>query len=73
MNQEASTKGIYTTFFGVGIDFNTSLVETICKVKGSCYYTIYNEEDFKKLLADDFDYMVFPFAFDIMIKTDAQI
>ena len=25
------------------------------------------------MLSNDFDYMVFPFAFDIMIKTDAKI
>jgi hypothetical protein len=32
-----------------------------------------NEVDFKKLLIEDFDYMVYPFAYEIMIKTDAKI
>ena len=73
LNEEASKKGIYTTFFGVGVDFNAPIIEQICKAKGSSYYTIYNELDFNKLLAEDFNYMVFPFAFDIMIKTDARV
>ena len=56
----------------MGIDFNTQLIETICKVKGCCYYTINSEIEFKKILADDFDYMVFTVAFDVIMKTDAK-
>eukprot|EP01015_Nassula_variabilis_P031942 TRINITY_DN731_c0_g1_i19.p1 TRINITY_DN731_c0_g1~~TRINITY_DN731_c0_g1_i19.p1 ORF type:complete len:346 (+),score=65.88 TRINITY_DN731_c0_g1_i19:65-1102(+) len=68
MNKEAAQKGIYTTLFGIGIDFNVNRVEEICKTKGSCYYTITNEDDFRKLLHEDFDYMVFPIAFDMYTR-----
>ncbi len=43
MNKKSAEKGIYTTFFGVGIDFNTQLIEQICKAKGCSYYSIPNE------------------------------
>jgi Ca-activated chloride channel family protein len=70
MNKKSAERGIYTTFFGVGIDFNTKLIEQICKAKGCSYYSIANEEDFLQLLYRDFDYMVFPVAFDVKVKTN---
>ncbi len=69
MNKEASEQNkIYTTFFGVGLDFNTELIEQICKTRGCSYYTLNNESEFKKIINDDFDYMVFPKSFDIYLR-----
>ncbi|MDM7911963.1 MAG: VWA domain-containing protein, partial [Methanotrichaceae archaeon] len=34
MLEENAAKGIYTTFIGIGVDFNTELVEKISKIKG---------------------------------------
>eukprot|EP01015_Nassula_variabilis_P014544 TRINITY_DN2202_c0_g1_i2.p1 TRINITY_DN2202_c0_g1~~TRINITY_DN2202_c0_g1_i2.p1 ORF type:complete len:114 (-),score=22.78 TRINITY_DN2202_c0_g1_i2:284-625(-) len=47
LNKAAAQQKIYTTFFGVGLDFNVSLIETISKTTGCCYYSIHNEKDFK--------------------------
>ena len=36
-----SDRGIYSTFIGVGIDFNTNVVENITKSKGCNYYSFF--------------------------------
>ena len=38
--RENARKGIYTTFIGVGVDFNTEIVEEISKVRGANYYSV---------------------------------
>lgn len=48
------------------------MVETITKTHGCSYYTVNNIDDFKKLLVEDFDYMVFPIGFDIEITTSVE-
>ena len=50
LNKNASDNKIYTTFFGVGLDFGVGLVDIISKTKGCNYYTIEDEKSFKKLL-----------------------
>lgn len=60
-----ANKGIYTSFIGVGVDFNTSVVETLSNVKGSNYYSVHNSEEFKKIMSENFDYMVTPLVFDL--------
>ena len=69
----AAEKKIYTTFFGVGLDFQASLVETISKCPGSQYFSIKSEESFSKLIIDDLDYMVFPIAFGVEVECDLVI
>ncbi len=63
---------IYTTYIGVGVDFNTELVEKITKVKGANYYSIHSEEDFKKRLGDEFEFMVTPLVFDLRLKIESK-
>lgn len=46
MTTSASENKIYSTFFGIGLDFNTQLIEQITKCKGSSYYSIHNEKEF---------------------------
>ena len=43
---------------GVGLDFNTQLVEAIGKVKGANYYSVHSPGEFRRRLVDDFDYAV---------------
>ncbi len=66
--KSASKKGIYTTFIGVGVDFNNDLVEAVSKTKGANYYSIHSAKEFKKRLDDEFDYMVTPLVFDLSLK-----
>jgi Ca-activated chloride channel family protein len=66
--KDASQKGIFTTFIGVGVDFNNELVEAISKTKGANYYSIHSSDEFKKRLDEEFDYMVTPLVFDLKLN-----
>jgi Ca-activated chloride channel family protein len=63
----ASEKGIYTTFIGVGVDFNNDLVESISKTKGANYFAVHSNEEFSKRLDEEFDFMVTPLVFDLAL------
>lgn len=60
-----SKNNIYTTFIGVGVDFNTKYTEGVSDVRGFNYYSVHSTEEFKKILVDEFDYMVTPLVFDL--------
>jgi Ca-activated chloride channel family protein len=60
--------GVHTTFIGVGVDFNSELVETIGKVRGANYLSVSSPEDFRRRMDDDFDMMVAPLAFDLALS-----
>jgi Ca-activated chloride channel family protein len=66
--KEASKRGIYTTFIGIGVDFNNALVERVSKTRGANYYAIHSAKAFKKRLDEEFDYMVTPLVFDLKLS-----
>lgn len=68
--QTAADKNIFTTVIGVGLDFNTELIENITKVKGSLYFSVHEPGEFKRRLVDDFDYAVNPLVFDLELSVD---
>lgn len=63
--QENSKNKIYTSFVGVGVDFNTKYTEGVSDVRGFNYYSVHSSKEFKKILADEFDYMVTPLVYDL--------
>lgn len=63
---------IFTTFIGIGVDFNTELVEQITKVKGANYYSVHSAGEFRRRMSDEFDYMVTPLVFDLELKLEAS-
>lgn len=65
MVEQNANKGIYTSFIGVGVDFNSELIETISNVKGANYYSVNNAEEFKSRMGEQFEYMVTPLVFDL--------
>ena len=71
MLADNADQGIYTTFIGIGVDFNTKLVEEITKIKGANYYSVHSASEFKKRMDEEFDYMVTPLVFDLRLKLDA--
>lgn len=71
MLEENAAKGIYTTFIGIGVDFNTELVEKITKIKGANYYSVHSADEFKERMDDEFDFMVTPLVFDLRLDLDA--
>ena len=66
--KENSNQGIYTTFIGVGVDFNTKLIEEINDVKGANYYSVHNAKEFKERMGEQFEYMVTPLVFDLNLN-----
>ncbi len=70
--KNASSQHIYTTFIGIGVDFNNDLVEAVTKTKGANYYAIHSSKEFKKRLDEEFDYMVTPLVFDLNLKLQSD-
>ena len=70
--KENAKEDLYATLIGVGVDFQTELVEAISKVEGANYYSIQSARDFKKRLDDEFEYMVTPLVFDLRLVLDTE-
>jgi Ca-activated chloride channel family protein len=62
---------IYTTFIGIGVDFNSQLVEGITKVKGANYYSVHSPAEFRQRMNDEFDYMVTPLVFNLQLNFES--
>ena len=71
MLEENARKGIYTTFIGIGVDFNSELVEGITKIRGANYYSVHSTQEFRQRMDDEFDFMVTPLVFDLRLNLDA--
>jgi Ca-activated chloride channel family protein len=63
---------IYTTFIGIGVDFNTELIEYITKTRGANYYSVHSPGDFMERMDEEFDYMVTPLVFDLRLTLDSE-
>jgi Ca-activated chloride channel family protein len=72
MLEKNAANHIYTTLIGVGVDFNTELVEGLTKIRGANYFSVHSAKEFKKVLDQDFDYMVTPLVFDLKLQLEAQ-
>lgn len=68
MIKDASSRKIYTSVIGVGVDFNNNLVEYISKTKGANYFSVHSSKEFKKRLDKEFDYLVTPLVFDLKLE-----
>jgi Ca-activated chloride channel family protein len=63
-----AAEGVQTTLLGVGVDFQTDLVEALTKVRGANYFSIHSAQDFKQRLSDDFDFLVTPLVYDLRLQ-----
>ncbi len=63
---------LYTSFIGVGVDFNSELVEYISKTRGGNYYSVHTADEFVKRMDDEFEYMVTPLVFDLSLILEAD-
>ena len=68
MVSKAAKDNIYTSFIGVGVDFNSELIKMITDVKGANYFSIHSGKEFVTRMADEFDYMVTPLVFDLKLS-----
>ncbi len=63
---------VYTTFIGVGVDFNTQLIESITKLRGANYYSVHSPKEFKDRMDKNFDYMVTPLVFNLKLQVETE-
>ncbi len=63
---------LYSTFIGIGVDFNSELVESITKTRGANYYSVHAPEQFKERMDDEFEYMVTPLVFNLQLTLEAE-
>lgn len=66
--QENAKHDVHSTFIGVGVDFNTRLVETINDVPGANHYTVHSPAQFRERMDEGFDYMVTPLVFNLSVS-----
>ena len=73
MNEVEQNAGsrIYSAFIGIGVDFNSSLIERITKVRGANYYTVRSHCEFNRRVNDEFDFMVTPLVFNLKFSFEA--
>lgn len=65
-------KNIYTSFIGIGVDFNADLVSSITKTRGANYHAVHSTEDFKRRMDEGFEYIVTPLVFDLSLKLQSD-
>jgi Ca-activated chloride channel homolog len=63
---------VYTTFIGIGVDFNSRLIELLSKTKGVNYYSVYTPLEFSQRVEEDFDFMVTPLVFDLNLSFESR-
>ncbi|PSC67450.1 Cell surface [Micractinium conductrix] len=66
----AAADWVHMTVVGVGLDFNSELVESISKVKGGNYLSVHSPDEAKKRLAAEFDYIVAPLVYGLELRVD---
>ncbi|UCC16471.1 MAG: VWA domain-containing protein [Dehalococcoidales bacterium] len=72
MTEDNAGNRIHTTFIGIGLDFNTELVEHITKIRGANYYSVHSAEQFRERMNDEFEYMVTPLVFDLQLTLESD-
>lgn len=71
MTREMARSRVYLTFIGMGIDFNSQMVQSISQVRGANYFSVHSPSEFRKRLADEFECMVNPMVFDLALQVQA--
>ncbi|CAF3420256.1 unnamed protein product [Rotaria sp. Silwood2] len=66
--QKNAKQRIYTTFIGIGIDLQTSLIEAITRTRGANHFSVRDQESFSKLLDDDFELVMTPIVFNLELR-----
>jgi len=69
---DSANEGIFTTFVGIGVDFNSELMTSLYDVRGANAFTVRSADDFLDLMADEFSLHVTPVAFDISLEIESD-
>ncbi|MFC1865376.1 VWA domain-containing protein [Chloroflexota bacterium] len=70
--EQSAENHLYSTFIGIGVDFNSELIEHITKTRGANYYSVHAPAQFKERMDDEFEYMVTPLVFDLQLTLEAE-
>jgi len=70
--ETAAEGNLHATFVGVGVDFNTEVVDAITSVRGANYYSVHSPSGFRERVVENFEYMVTPLVFDLSLELDAE-
>ncbi|NHN46133.1 VWA domain-containing protein [Halostella sp. JP-L12] len=70
--EENAAENVYSTFVGIGVDFNTELVDSLTAVRGANYYSVHSADQFERRIDEEFEYMVTPLVFDLSLELDAD-
>ena len=65
-------RGIHATFIGIGVDFNTELIETIGTIRGANYHSVHSAQQFRERMDEGFEYMVTPLVFNLELTLEAS-
>ena len=72
MTESNAQNNIHTTFVGMGVDFNTELVEEITAIRGANYFSVHSSDQFKERMDENFKYMVTPLVFDLEMTLESE-
>ena len=72
MTENNAGLGVYSSFIGIGVDFNSELIEYITKIRGANYYSVHHAREFRERMDDEFDFMVTPLVFDLQLTLEAD-
>lgn len=64
--------GLYVSFIGMGMGFNSQLAEEVSKHPGANYFCITRDEELRKVVVDDFDWNFFPAAFEVELAQQSD-
>ena len=70
--EQNARNSIYSTVIGVGVDFNTELINHITQVRGANYYSVHSSVEFHERMVDEFEFMVTPLVFDLTLHLDSE-
>ena len=72
MIESNAQKNLYSTVIGVGVDFNTDLIESITKNRGANYHSVHSPAQFIEQMDENFDFMVTPLVFDLRLALEGE-
>jgi Ca-activated chloride channel family protein len=69
---DMADEGVYSSFVGVGVDFNSGVIEAVTSTRGANYYTVDSPSTFEERMDEGFQYMVTPLVFDLELTLDSS-
>jgi Ca-activated chloride channel homolog len=73
LTEDASNNSIYTTYIGIGMDFDTGFVNELTRTQGTNYFGVASQREFEEILHTNFNYIVTPISFNthLTLESDA--